>query len=224
MTDPVRSAEFWVILGPDHAGKSSVLSAVARNTGWPTVSYDDQFLAAEFAMIGHLRDDFLSEALHGVGERYSADFVLSILQAAVLFLRDEAVRHSGAGPVLVDSYYYKILAKCRLSGLVNEVLFRWWRSFPAPRGVILLDTDPGTAWRRAAGDGGVNRFEHYGDRPTRRAFDRFQRDLRRQLMVEVGGVPVTRLDAGLGIDEAARRVEGIVRSDHEHRYQLAVPA
>jgi thymidylate kinase len=209
-------ADFWVLLGPDYAGKSSVISAVTENTGWHAVSYDDQFLEDEFALIRHLRNDFVSEALRGVGERYSADFVLSILQAAVLFLRDQALRHNGKEPVVVDSYYYKILAKCRLSGLVNEALFAWWRSFPSPRGVIYLDTDAGTAWQRAGGGAAVNGFEHYGDRPSREAFDRFQRDLRRLMLTETRGVPTYVIEPGLGVDEVARRVEGIVRSDHDN--------
>jgi len=215
-------ADFWILLGPDYAGKSSIISAVIRNTGWHAVSYDDRFLTAEFAMIGRLRDEFLSEALHGLGKQYSPDFVLSILQAGVLFLRDQVLSHSGHGPVVVDSYYYKVLAKCRLSGLVNEVLFGWWHSFPVPRRVIFLDIDRGTAWRRATQSGRINRFEHYGDRPTRESFDRFQGDLRRQMFAEVGSVPMAVLESGVGMEEAARRVEDIVRSDHDDLYRLRV--
>jgi thymidylate kinase len=208
------SGDFWVLLGPDYSGKSSVISAVADRTDWRVVSYDEKFLDDGLALVGRLRDNFMSEALRGAGERYSADFVLSILQAAVLFLRDQALSHGGDGPVVVDSYYYKILAKCQLSGLVNETIFEWWRSFPAPRGVIYLDTDPATAWRRAAGGAAVNGFEHYGDRPTWEAFDSFQRDLRRLMLVEVHDVPTWVVRPGPGVDEMARRVEDIVRSSH----------
>jgi hypothetical protein len=207
------SDDCWVLLGPDYSGTSPVMSAVADRTDWPVVSYDEEFLDAGLALLGRLRDNVMPEALRGGGERYSADFVLSILQAAVIFVRDQALRHRG-GPVIVDSYYYKILAKCRLSGLVNETIFEWWRSFPAPWGVIYLDTDPATAWRRAAGGAAVNGFEHYGDRPTWEAFDLFQGDLRRLMLVEVVDVPTWIIGPGSDVDEMARRVEEIVRSNH----------
>ncbi|OJF11169.1 thymidylate kinase [Couchioplanes caeruleus] len=210
-------SEFWVLLGADHAGKSSVLSALARRTGWRVASYDDDFLGDGFPLVSRLRTEFLTEALREAGRRYSADFVLSIVQTAVVFLRDQALAGGMAGPVVVDSYYYKILAKCRLSGLINEQIFAWWRSFPPPREVVYLDTDPGVAWRRSGNGAAVNRFEHYGDRPSRKAFVSFQADLRRLMLAEVQNVPTSVIGTAADVDDIARQVERIVRSDRGHR-------
>ncbi|WDZ83124.1 hypothetical protein [Micromonospora cathayae] len=208
-------APFWVLLGPDYAGKSSVLTAVSDTTGWAAVSYDDGLLDPGLPLISRLRDDIVPEALRGAADRYSPDLVLSVLQTAVVFLRDQALRQPGSEPVLVDSYYYKILAKCRLAGLVNDVLFDWWRSFPAPRGVIYLDTDVRTAWRRSASGDRLNRFEHYGARPGREAFERFQADLRREMFAEVRGLPTFVVESDADIDVIARRVEQIVRRNND---------
>ncbi|MEV6602153.1 hypothetical protein AB0M36_35685 [Actinoplanes sp. NPDC051346] len=208
--------EFWVLLGADYAGKSSVLSALARRTNWQVASYDDEFLDDGYPSVSRLRGEFF-EALREAGRRYSTDFALSIAQTAVVFLRDQALAGSVARPVLVDSYYYKILAKCRLAGLANEQIFAWWRSFPAPRGVIYLETDAGVAWRRSGNGAAVNRFEHYGDQPSREAFVRFQIDLRRLMLAEVRDVPTSVIGAAADVDDIARQIEEIVRSDHGHR-------
>ncbi|GGQ71679.1 hypothetical protein [Couchioplanes azureus] len=210
-------SEFWVLLGADYAGKSSVLSALARRTGWRIASYDDDVLGGAYPLVSRLRTEFLTEALSEAGRRYSADFVLSIVQTAVVFLRDQVLAGDPTRPVLVDSYYYKILAKCRLSGLANEQIFAWWRSFPAPRGVVYLDTDAGVAWRRAGNGAAVNRFEHYGDRPSREAFVRFQTDLRRLMLAEVRDVPTRVIGTAADVGDIARQIEEFVRSDRDHR-------
>lgn len=185
-----------VLLGPDYAGKSTVLAAFAAN-GRKCVSYDDAFIPAESSLVGDLRTEFLGKALRGMGTGYSPDFVLSLLQASVVYLRDEAARHPDS---IVDSYYYKILAKCALLGIGNDDVFAFWRSFPRPRRVIYLDIDPETAWLRSRLGTGLNRFEHYGDTPTWRGFRDFQRDLRGMMLAEVGDVEITSIDmTGAGL-------------------------
>jgi thymidylate kinase len=208
--EPVTN--LWVLLGPDYSGKSSVISRVAERTGWAAVSYDEEFLGDGFDLVGRLRDDFLTEALRGLHTRFSVDFVVSLLQAAVVFLRDRALAECVTRPVLVDSYYYKILAKCRLHGLVNEQLFAWWRSFPVPQGVIFLDIDASTAWERTSRGAALNGFEHYGDRPSRAEFERFQRDLRRLMLEETRGVLTRVVGPGVDLDELVNQVNETVEA------------
>jgi thymidylate kinase len=179
--------EFYVLLGPDYAGKSAVLSALASSMpDWRYISVDAEFLGAEHAWITGLRRQFFHEVLPGLHTAYSVDFAASLLQTAVLYLRDQVVANSG-GPVVVDSYYYKILAKCLLIG-VEPPMVDWWRTFPQPRRVVYLDVSPRTAWRRSGGR--VNRLEHYGDRPEWAGFEEFQRNLGKVLLEEIA-VPVT---------------------------------
>jgi thymidylate kinase len=180
---------FSVLLGPDYAGKSTMISALALR-GVQCVSYDQGFVRPDCPLVNDLRDRFITQALRGRGRSYSADFLVTLLQTAVVYLRDQVMRADPDRPVVVDSYYYKILAKCTLTGLINECLFTWWRSFPRPRQVIYLDVDPVIAWRRSGEGSRLNSFEHYGDTPTWENFSRFQADLRQLMVQEIGPLPM----------------------------------
>ena len=113
--------------------------------------------------------------------------------------------------VVVDSYYYKILAKCVLTGLVSDSLFSWWRSFPRPGQVIYLDVDPATAWRRSGEGSQLNSFEHYGDVPTWEGFRRFQTDLGQLMVEEIGPVPTEVLREPEGVGQVIDVMSRIVR-------------
>jgi thymidylate kinase len=201
--------EFSVLLGPDYSGKSSALEALSL-AGWQSISCDDSVVQPVF---GDLRKGFVRHVLPGIGEAYSPDFVFTLLQASVVYLRDQVVRAAPNRPVIVDSYYYKILAKCVLTGLVKEDMFAWWRSFPPPRRVIYLDVDPETAWRRSDEGARLNPFEYYGTTPTLAGFRHFQTDLRRLMVREVGTVPVTVLDAPESVEQVAHAIRQIMGSD-----------
>jgi thymidylate kinase len=133
-----------------------------------------------------------------------------MLQVAIVYMRDRALR-CHASFVLVDSYYYKILAKCMLFGLVSEPIFALWRSFPQPRHVIYLDVDPATAWRRSGEGARLNAFEHYGGQGGREPFERFQADLRTLILREIRGLPVSALTARDDVDATAKVVVATVR-------------
>jgi thymidylate kinase len=182
---------FQVLLGPDGAGKSSALAQVrASLPHWRAVSTDDEFLGAEHALIGRLRRHVVRDVLPGLGGAYSAEFLASLLQTAVVHLRDEVLRAAGT-PLLMDSYYYKILAKCRLAGIDENPMYEWWRSFPQPARVIYLDVAPETAWRRSGHGARLNPLEHFGDHPGRPGFERYQKGLKKLMLEEVGHLPVT---------------------------------
>jgi len=215
--------EIFVLLGPDYAGKSSVLSALSLN-GWQCVSCDNDFVRPECSLVNDLRDSFISRALQGIGESYSPDFVITLLQTSVVYLRDQVMRVAPGRPAVMDSYYYKILAKCVLTGLVNEELFTWWRSFPQPRRVIYLDVEPETAWRRSGEGARLNPFEYYGTIPTRERFHRFQTDLRQLMVKEVGTVPVSVLGEPDSVDQVANAIQQIIRRDDAAELGGTVPA
>lgn len=195
-----------VLLGPDYAGKSTVLTALAAH-GWRCVSYDDEFIPPESSLVSDLRTGFLGKALRGLGAGYSADFVLSLLQASVVHLRDQAAAHDDS---LVDSYYYKILAKCVLAGLGNDDVFAFWRSFPQPRRVVYLDVDPETAWRRSEWGVRLNPFEHYGPTPTWQGFRDFQLDLRELMLGEARAAEITVVPQPDGVAQAVGAVREIL--------------
>jgi thymidylate kinase len=137
--------------------------------------------------------------------------MLSLLQPIVMYLREQIMTAQSASCIVVDGYYYKILAKCRLLGLVDEEIFAAWRRFPQPTLVIYLDADPETTWRRAEGSL-LNPFEYYGSRPSREGFQHFQRDLATALLGEVESVPVRVVRGNAGPRSALDEIEILIRN------------
>ncbi|WP_030748211.1 hypothetical protein [Streptomyces sp. NRRL S-31] len=182
---------FCVLLGPDYAGKSSALDRLSRDTPrWRMLSLDDAFLAPEHALIGRLR----RHAVQDVAARpddWSPDFFATLLQTAVVHLRDQLRQADPHTPVVIDSYYYKLLAKCRLAGASDGPPLAWWRTFPQPRRILYLDVRPETAWQRCRFGADLNTLEHYGPRPGWDGFRRYQSDLAKTLHGEIQHLPVT---------------------------------
>lgn len=184
-------SRFVVLLGPDGAGKSSVMAELsARLPGWRAVSTDEPFVAAEHGLVGRLRRAVVDDVLPRLGAAYSAEFLASVLQTAVVHLRDQIARRPD-GPVLMDSYYYKILAKCRLAGLADHPMYAWWRSFPQPERVVYLEVSPHTAWHRSGEGSRLNALETFGPQGDRFGFESYQTALRKLMLEEVRGVPVS---------------------------------
>ncbi|MGW4113761.1 hypothetical protein ACWEFJ_23075 [Actinosynnema sp. NPDC004786] len=204
---------FSVLSGTDHAGKSVVMRALAaEEPTWRLVSVDDDFLAPEHGVVSRLKSDLVRETLPGLGKHHSPDFVASLLQTAVVHLRDQLVDVGPHRPVVVDSYYYKILAKCRLIG-ADEEIFGWWRGFPQPRRVLFLDVDPAEAWRRSGEGARANRLEFHGEHVDRDAFASFQTELRALILAEVAHLPVDVVPPG-DVATAVRRVREAVACEH----------
>ncbi|MFK8906951.1 hypothetical protein [Streptomyces sp. YS-3] len=207
---------FSVLLGGDYAGKSS---AISRLAGGPepvrVVSVDDRFLTERHALIGRLRREVVKDVAAPDGA-YSPDFMASMLQTAVVHLRDQlltAARTADGRPLLVDSYYYKILAKCRLAGVRENPMYDWWRSFPQPRHVVYLRVAPQEAWRRSRRGRGLNSLEHYGERPDRMSFERYQTDLEKLMWDEIRDLPVTVLEQQGSPGRTADAVREVVCHD-----------
>lgn len=200
---------FWTLLGPDFAGKSTVLDRLSDEHGWRVVSYDDRYLDG-YPLISRLRRHWIDEAFVWAGERYSPELVLSVLHPIVLHLRDELARSAGApdGPqrVIVDSYYYKLLAKCRLFGVEHKPTFDYWRSFPRPAGVLYIDVPPEVTWARSGQGARLNAFEHHDSTADRASFFRLQSDLRAAVLEEVGDVPVKIIDGSAPPDAVVAEV------------------
>lgn len=184
---------FWTLVGPDYAGKSTVLERLHAEHGWQVVSCDDRYLD-RYPLIRQLRETWVASAFSSLGLRYSAELVVSVLHPIVLHLRDELARAGGQDRVIADSYYYKLLAKCRLFGADHRPTFDYWRSFPRPRGVLYLDVPAEVAWARSGDGANLHVFEHYGNTADLAGFARLQSDFREAVIEEVGDVPLTFID------------------------------
>ncbi|WP_245790481.1 ATP-binding protein [Streptomyces monashensis] len=202
---------FCVLVGPDHAGKSTVLARLERTSpAWRFLSVDDDRLSPEHALISRLRRAAVTEvAAHP--DAWSPEFFTTLVQTAVVHLRDELLRGAGSGrPAVIDSYYYKFLAKCRLAGAPDSPLFAWWRTFPRPQRVIYLDVPPETTWRRSGEGAGLNPLEHYGPRPEWDGFRRYQRDLAKLIRDEIQDLPVTVIEDGGRAEHTATAVREVL--------------
>ncbi len=206
--------EFFVVLGSDHAGKSTALEFLSQSFPCDVITPDCGQLTPERALISRLRQDIISEVGTALGITYSADFLTALSQAIVVHLRDQIVRTRHDRPVLVDSYYYKILAKCRLAGAGDHPMFTWWRTFPQPRRVVYLDIDPRTAWNRAGRGAGIHHLECHGEQVDEAAFDRYQRDLAKLMRDEIGHLPVTVIDQQhSSVSRTAQAIMEVVADD-----------
>ncbi|MFJ2773982.1 hypothetical protein [Streptomyces sp. NPDC087300] len=171
--------DFWVLLGADYCGKSAVLDELAARQGRVLpVSVDPDTLDEEYQVLAELRRT-LGRMAPG---RHSPDYTMAILNVAVAYHLDRLHRAPDGRTLLLDSYYYKILAKCRLFGLDEEPWRSYWSALPQPAGVVFLDTDPDVTWRRSGSGERLNRLEYHGSSPTRDGFVRFQRELRGALV------------------------------------------
>ncbi|MGP9022127.1 hypothetical protein ACT1U9_27485 [Streptomyces sp. BR1] len=208
---------FTVLLGGDYAGKSSAMSRLAADPEpVRVVSVDDRFLEARHTLIGRLRRDVVKTVAAPDGA-YSPDFMASMLQTAVVHLRDQlltAAESADGRPLVVDSYYYKILAKCRLAGVRENPMYDWWRSFPQPSRVVYLKVSPREAWLRSRRGTRLNSLEYYGDRPDRASFERYQSDLDKLLWDEISHLPVTVIEQHHSAERTAEVVREAVRHDH----------
>jgi thymidylate kinase len=202
---------FWTLLGPDFAGKSTVLRRLSRDHGWRVVSHDDEFLG-DRPLVSLLRRCWVDEALRYAGTRYTAELVLSALHPVILHQRDELARAGTAGtaPLIVDSFFYKVRAACTLLGVTDDGVFSRWCAMQPPRGIIYLDVPPEVTWQRAGERRTVSAFEHYGPQPTRQAFVDFQTDLRALMLEQVRDLPVTMVDGTAPPDTVLAKIRSAV--------------
>ncbi|BAT60111.1 hypothetical protein GJW-30_1_02646 [Variibacter gotjawalensis] len=153
-----------------------MLRELQKNAAAHCFSYDHNLSEKESDIVRSMREAFRPSELLAGG--HSPELLLSVFSVYLIHLRDRILASGVDKPVIVDSYYYKLLAKCILHGFINDQIFRLWRSLPAPEFVIYLDIDPETAWERSDEGRKLNRLEYYGREPNRAGFERFQADMR----------------------------------------------
>jgi thymidylate kinase len=144
------------------------------------------------------------------GADLSHELMLSVFHVYMIFLRDRILSCAEDKPIVVDSYFYKILSKCVLLGTINESIFKLWRSLPKPSCVVYLDVGIELAWQRSRAGRNLNRMEYYGREPTRHGFERFQSDLRDLMLNEIAGTETTIIQILSNENPTAADIEQII--------------
>jgi len=197
-----------VVTGADRTGKSSLLHGLAGELpGWTVVSYDDEFVPERYGFVKRLKGDLVRTIIPG---GYSIDMLIGWLHVTQVYLRDACADARKRGPVLADSYFYKLLAKCVLRGLGEHPVVKSWRAFERPDHVVLLELPRDELARRAGDLSSLNAFEHHGSAATAETFLSFQEDLKRQLAREMEGIPATRIDAAVSPEAPRARVREVL--------------
>jgi thymidylate kinase len=215
MSEPaneIRQPPFWTLVGPDFAGKSTVLRRLKEEYGWHVISHDAPHLA-EHPLIDQLVRTWVESAFSFSGGKYTPELVVSLVHPVMLHLRDEVERWRGKAPVIMDSYYYKMLAKNRLLGVEDRAIFDAWRAFPQPHRALYLDIPPELAWLRTGEDGAeLNIFEYYEADTKKAGFLRLQAELRKVLLDELDDVPITFIDGTASSEDVFSQVLSALES------------
>jgi hypothetical protein len=140
---------------------------------------------------------------------------LGIVHTLVMYLGYRVADTPPGMPIVIDGYYFKMLAKCRLFNLVDEDIFALWRCLPQPSSAIYLHAEPATTWMRA-GERSLSPIEYYSHAPCRENFERFQRDLEMAMLHELGPIPVTRISGESQPEQVLAHIETALLHGVDH--------
>ncbi|NED11509.1 hypothetical protein [Streptomyces sp. SID9124] len=192
--DTAARGLFIVLLGIDGSGKTSLLSELSDNN-LTTVSWRE---LRHHELPSVMAPDAPTDVKNRLSDLPRAMFIGGHIVAQYEHLVRPNV--TAGRNVLLDSYWYKVLAKERLVGRTHPALDELRLLLPVPDAVVLLDVDPRTAWARK--NASCTPYEHFDDPAGRRAgFIRFQQRLRERWEDDLRDHPaVYRLDGERGFD------------------------
>lgn len=191
---------FLCLLGADGSGKTTLLEALERR--------HPQIVTVHWRQLASVT--LLPELLPGLDppETFRR---LGPLSRAAQFCYLAALEYEmlvkpaveAGRTVIVDSYWYKFVAKMRVLNMAAPYLYDVCESLPSPKCVLFLDTPLETARERKSN---MNFFDCNGhvDR-----FVTFQTQLRDVMLGFVDGLPVVRLDGLASPDVVAEAVAEI---------------
>jgi thymidylate kinase len=194
---------FFVLIGGDGAGKSTALGELSQRAEIEVVSLESLAASSRYDFVATARRVLFDKVLAG---KYTDQLKLSCLHLTVMCLHDAVSRARLERPVLVDGYYYKLLAKAMVFGFADPALVAAWRALPRPTRVVHLAIDPERAFDRIGRAEKINALEHAGDVPSREAFVRFQRRMITCMLDEVSGIELVEVPAAIPAGEVAARI------------------
>lgn len=177
---PGGPGRFLVLLGIDGSGKSTLLSSLA-DAGVQTASWHE---LRSHEVPATLAPDAPTAIKNRLTPLARAMFIGGHLVAQYEYLVRPRIE-AGVTTVL-DSYYYKLLAKERLLGFADGALESLCIELPQPDGIIYVDVDPRESFRRKAGR--LSPYEHFDD-ASEESYVTFQSQLARALLTATDSAP-----------------------------------
>lgn len=199
-TDELPRGKFLSVVGIDGSGKSTLLRRVAQTHRSIRLLHWQEFEA-----VTRIQEQLgapaatAPEVLHLLGPHSRAG-LLSYIASLEYELVIEPTVAAGSS-VIVDSYWYKFVAKMLVAGAAAPTLLPACQALPPPDGVFFLEIDPERAYLRKEH---VNFFEANGPREE---FPAFQRGVQAEMLRLLSNVPVTVVDATLPVDTVYRLFE-----------------
>ncbi|WP_031074400.1 dTMP kinase [Streptomyces sp. NRRL WC-3742] len=147
------AAPFFVLEGPDGAGKTTLAQALAADladTG--LVHIDRRQVSTESAYAAMLMEPLARMLWHSGDARDLSDNFWAHLQASWFTAHGEQVVTPALlrGPVIVDGWFHKLSSKLAGQGWSPDELTMLFARVRAPDHVILLDVAPDLLWQRKA--------------------------------------------------------------------------
>jgi thymidylate kinase len=188
---------FLVLVGIDGSGKSTALDQLSR-PGLVVRRWQD---LRSHEVAASLAPDAPTDIKNRATPLARAMFIGGHLVAQYEYLVRPQLEASSS--VLLDSYYYKLVAKERLFGVADPSLERLCRELPQPDGVVLLEVPAATSYGRKAGK--LSPYEYRGE-ATRGSYIAFQELLAASLRKQLRSVRHERVDAAAPADVVLERV------------------
>lgn len=171
---------FLVLLGIDGSGKTTLLSGLA-DAGVQTASWHE---LRSHEVPATLAPDGPTAIKNRLTPLARAMFIGGHLVAQYEYL--VRPRIEGGVTTVLDSYYYKLLAKERLLGFAHSALENLCVELPHPDGIIYVDVDPRESFRRK--EGRLSPYEHFDD-ASEESYVTFQSQLARALLTATSNAP-----------------------------------
>jgi thymidylate kinase len=178
-TNPGRP-RFLVLVGIDGSGKTTLLSTL-KVPGLITTSWRE---LRSHEVPATLAPDAPTQIKNRLPLLSRAMFIGGHLVAQYEYLVRPALEDGVS--VLLDSYYFKLLAKERIFGTVHSALEQLCRELPQPDGVIYVDVPPVVSFRRKAGD--LSPYEYLA-KPEKDDYEAFQSRVAAEIGAMLSTVP-----------------------------------
>ncbi|MFI9362040.1 dTMP kinase [Kitasatospora sp. NPDC053057] len=146
-------APFFVLEGPDGAGKTTLARAVAADLAASgLVHLDRRQVSTDSAYAALLMEPLARMLWHSGDARDLSDNFWAHLQASWFTAHGEQVVAPALkrGPVVVDGWFYKLASKLTGQGWGAEELAALFNRVRTPDHVVLLDVAPELLWERKA--------------------------------------------------------------------------